>query len=197
MIGPAFPQVLDAARAGAPWAFEVLYRELVGPVTGYLRLHGAAEPDDLASEVFIGVLTGVGGFTGDEAGFRAWVFTIAHRRLADSWRRASRRPSLADADVHDDPATTALPGGDAEDEALASLGTSRVHDLCARLPRDQRAVVLLRVLGDLSVDEVARVLGKTPASVKALQRRGLLTLSAQCRDDRATPGGSPAMTETR
>ncbi|WP_180357731.1 RNA polymerase sigma factor [Streptomyces sp. NP160] len=197
MIGPAFPQVLDAARTGAPWALETLYRELAGPVTGYLRLHGAAEPDDLASEVFVGVLTGIGRFAGDEAGFRAWVFTIAHRRLADSWRRASRRPALADVDVHDDTTTAGLPGGDAEEEALASLGTSRVHDLCAQLPRDQRAVVLLRVLGDLSVDEVSRVLGKTPASVKALQRRGLLTLSAQCRDDRATPRTSPAMTETR
>ncbi|MBC3762573.1 RNA polymerase sigma factor [Quadrisphaera oryzae] len=197
MIGPAFPQVLEAARTGAPWALEALYRELAGPVTGYLRLHGAAEPDDLASEVFVGVLTGVGGFVGDEAGFRAWVFTIAHRRLADSWRRASRRPALADVDVHDHAATAALTGGDAEEEALASLGTSRVHDLCARLPREQRAVVLLRVLGDLSVAEVARVLGKTPASVKALQHRGLLTLSAQCGDDRATPRASAAMTETR
>jgi RNA polymerase sigma factor (sigma-70 family) len=197
VIGPAFPQVLDAARAGAPWALETLYRELAGPVTGYLRLHGAAEPDDLASEVFVGVLTGVGGFTGDEAGFRAWVFTIAHRRLADSWRRASRRPALADVDVLDHAATADLAGGDAEEEALASLGTSRVHDLCAQLPRDQRAVVLLRVLGDLSVDEVARVLGRTSASVKALQRRGLLTLSAQCREDRATPRDPAAMTETR
>lgn len=197
VIGPAFPQVLDAARTGAPWAFETLYRELAGPVTGYLRLHGASEPDDLASEVFVGVLTGIGGFTGDEAGFRAWVFTIAHRRLADSWRRASRRPALADVDVLDHTSTADLAGGDAEEEAIASLGTSRVHDLCAQLPRDQRAVVLLRVLADLSVDEVARVLGRTPASVKALQRRGLLTLSAQCRDDRATPRGSAAMTETR
>lgn len=197
MIGSAFAQVLDAARAGAPWALEALYRELAGPVTGYLRLHGATEPDDLASEVFVGVLTGVSGFTGDEAGFRSWVFTIAHRRLADSWRRSSRRPAVADLDVYEHPFTAALSGGDAEEEAIAALGTSRVHELCASLPRDQRAVVLLRVLGDLSVAEVAGVLGRSEASVKALQRRGLLTLSAQYAPRRATSQCPAAMTEAR
>jgi hypothetical protein len=48
-MGPAFDDVLAAAQAGAGWAFEVLYRDLAPAVTGYLRLHGAAEPDDLAS----------------------------------------------------------------------------------------------------------------------------------------------------
>jgi len=90
--GLPFDDVLVAAQAGAAWAFEVLYRDLAPSVTGYLRLHGAAEPDDLASETFIGVFTGLGGFSGDEAALRGWVFTIAHRRLVDDWRRRSRRP---------------------------------------------------------------------------------------------------------
>ena len=87
---------LTAAQAGAAWAFEVLYRDLAPVVTAYLRLHGALEPDDLASETFIGVFTGLAGFSGDEDALRAWVFTIAHRRLVDDWRRRSRRPQPAD-----------------------------------------------------------------------------------------------------
>ena len=47
-----------------------LYRDLAPAVTGYLRLHGAVEPDDLASETFIGVFTGLTGFSGDEAALR-------------------------------------------------------------------------------------------------------------------------------
>src|SRR5918911_2501721 len=94
--GLAFDDVLMAAQAGAGWAFEAIYRDLAPAVTGYLRLHGAAEPDDLASETFVGVFTGLAGFQGDEAGLRAWVFTIAHRRLMDDWRKRSRRPQLAD-----------------------------------------------------------------------------------------------------
>ena len=170
--GPAFDDVLVAAQAGAAWAFEVLYRELSPAVTGYLRLHGAAEPDDLASETFLGVLTGLAGFRGDEDALRAWVFTIAHRRLVDDWRRRGRRPQV----TGDDELLVEFRGGDAEDDALVRIGATDVHRLCATLPTDQRTVLLLRILGDLTVEQVASVLGRSGASVKALQRRGLRSL---------------------
>jgi RNA polymerase sigma factor (sigma-70 family) len=170
--GLPFDDVLAAAQAGAAWAFEVLYRDLAPAVTGYLRLHGADEPDDLASETFIGVLTGLAGFRGDEDALRAWVFTIAHRRLVDHWRRRGRRPQASD----DDALLDELGGGDAEDDAMTRIGATDVHRLCGTLPADQRAVLLLRVLGDLTVDQVAEVLGRSAGSVKALQRRGLRTL---------------------
>jgi RNA polymerase sigma factor (sigma-70 family) len=170
--GLAFDDVLSAAQAGAAWAFEVLYRDLAPSVTGYLRLHGAAEPDDLASETFIGVFTGLAGFSGDENGLRAWVFTIAHRRLLDDWRRRSRRPQLAD-----EPGDlTAHVGGDVEDDVLERIGADTVQELCGTLPEDQRAVLLLRILADLTIEQVAQVMDRSVASVKALQRRGLRTL---------------------
>ena len=170
--GLAFDQVLAAAQAGAPWAFEQLYRDLAPSVTAYLRLHGAAEPDDLASETFIGVFTGLAGFSGDEDGLRGWVFTIAHRRLLDDWRRRSRRPQLAD-----EPGDlTATVGGNVEDDVLLRVGAADVERLCGTLPADQRSVLLLRILADLTVEQVAQVMDRSVASVKALQRRGLRAL---------------------
>jgi RNA polymerase sigma-70 factor (ECF subfamily) len=170
--GLPFDDVLTAAQAGAAWAFEVLYRDLAPSVTGYLRLHRAVEPDDLASETFIGVFTGLNGFTGDEAALRAWVFTIAHRRLVDDWRRRSRRPQ-----VSDDPGDlTELSGGNVEDDALVGFGTATVQELCAELPDDQRSVLLMRILADLTVEQVAQAMGRSVGAVKALQRRGLRTL---------------------
>ena len=88
-------------------------------------------------------------------------------------------------------------GGDVEQEALAAMGTQRVHELCAALPPDQRTVVLLRILGDLTVEEVARVVGRSPAAVKALQRRGLLALSGDPRVRRAPLQPPSAMTGAR
>jgi RNA polymerase sigma factor (sigma-70 family) len=170
--GLPFDDVLTAAQTGAAWAFEVLYRDLAPSVTGYLRLHGAVEPDDLASETFIGVFTGLNGFSGDEAALRGWVFTIAHRRLVDDWRRRSRRPQVAD-----DPGDlTELYGGDVEDDALTGLGTDTVHRLCAELPDDQRAVLLMRILADLTIEQVAQAMDRSVGATKALQRRGLRTL---------------------
>jgi RNA polymerase sigma-70 factor (ECF subfamily) len=193
-ISGVFEDVLAAARAGAPWAFEVLYRDLAPAVTAYLRLHGAAEPDDLASETFIGVLTGLSGFSGDEGALRAWVFTIAHRRLVDDWRRRSRRPQLAD-DPGD--ALESRVGGDVETDALASLGTEMVLERCNALPADQRTVLLLRILGDLTVEQVAGVMGRTVPSVKALQRRGLTTLRGEDGTKRGPLRAVPAMTWVR
>jgi RNA polymerase sigma factor (sigma-70 family) len=198
--GLPFDDVLTAAQAGAGWAFEVLYRDLSPVVTGYLRLHGAVEPDDLASETFIGVFTGLAGFQGDEDALRSWVFTIAHRRLIDDWRKRSRRPQVTD----DDGDLTALPGGDAEDDALTRIGTEDVHRMCAGLSDDQRSVLLLRVLADLTVEQVAGVMGRSVGSVKALQRRGLRTLRDQLEKPiektsgvRVPLGVRPAMTGVR
>ena len=100
------------------------------------------------------------------------MFTIAHRRLVDDWRRRSRRPQLTD-DPDEGPEPV---GGDVEDDVLGRLGGETVERLCGRLPPDQRAVLLLRILADLTVEQVAAVLGRSVGSVKALQRRGLRAL---------------------
>lgn len=167
----AFPQILAAAQANAPWAFQRLFEALSGAVAGYLRLQGAREPDDLVNEVFLGVFSGISTFDGSEEQFRSWVFTIAHRRLTDERRRFGRRPPLAD---HDSPAEAA--GGNAEDDALRRMGTEGVRELLDGLAPDQRDVLLLRILADLTVEEVARTLGKSAGAVKALQRRGIAAI---------------------
>lgn len=166
-----FDAVLGAARAGADWAWARLYASLAPTVAGYLRAQGAAEPDDLTGEVFLQVVAGLERFAGDEAQFRAWVFTIAHRRLVDERRRRARRPVRAL--PPDEVERAAGAGGDVHDDALATLDREAVRAAIDGLPGDQRTVLLLRILGDLTVDDVARLLGKRTGAVKALQRRAL------------------------
>ncbi|NEE02183.1 RNA polymerase sigma factor [Phytoactinopolyspora halotolerans] len=168
-IGEGFEGVLDAARARAPWAFERLYNEFAPSVAGFLRLQGAGEPEDMVSDVFMTVFGKLPSFSGSEAQFRSYVFTVARRRLIDERRRAARRPVTPT----DEPLVLDGPGGDVEHDALTALGERRVFELCAELSDDQREVVLLRVLADLTVDQVSVVIGKSTGAVKALQRRGL------------------------
>ena len=167
MVVHAFDSVLSAARAGADWAWERIYGDLAGSVIGYLRVHGAAEPEDLAGEVFLQVVRDLHRFRGDERDFRAWVFTIVHRRLLDERRRRGRRPTVPM------PEDTEIVGGDVAEDALSRVDRGHVLELLAGLPPDQRSVLLLRILGDMTVEEVARAVGKRPGAVKALQRRGL------------------------
>jgi RNA polymerase sigma-70 factor (ECF subfamily) len=168
-VGGQFDAVLEAVRSGEAWAFERIFGSLAPVVAAYLAAQGSAEPDDLTSEVFLGVARNIHHFRGDEAGFRSWVFTIAQRRLTDERRRIGRRPTFEPLSA----AADTLSPHDVEDAVARSLGTDRVRALCESLRRDQRNVVLLRLVAQLSVDEVATVLGKSPGAVKALQRRGL------------------------
>jgi RNA polymerase sigma-70 factor (ECF subfamily) len=170
----AFDCVLAAARAGAEWALTILYRELHPRVLRYLSARERVEAEDVASEVWLDVASGLHRFEGDEAGFRAWVFTIARRRLLDLRRRAAVRKTA--------PTPHEMLGGDrgignVEEEALAALGTDEALTWIADLSPDQADVVLLRVLGDLSVGEVAAIVHKRPGAVRALQHRALRKLA--------------------
>lgn len=173
-LGPDFDRVLAAAKSGAEWAWAAIYRDLAGPVTGYLAARGAAEPEDVASEAFLQVARDVASFEGDEAGFRSWLFVIAHRRLVDSWRAAGRRPHpVALADFQSEPE-----GGNTEDEAVDRLATAELLSEFERLTDDQRAVIALRIIGNLTLAETAKVLGRRIGAIKALQRRAILALQA-------------------
>lgn len=171
-----FGETLSAARGGADWAWTAIYARFAPRALGYLRARGAPDPDDLLGEVFLQVVRDLKGFRGDERDFRAWLFTIAHHRLLDDRRRRARRPT--DPAPHD-AIVAAGPVGDSEEEALERLELERVRGIIGRLAPDQQNVLLLRVLGDMTVEEVARALGKRAGAVKALQRRGLAAIKKE------------------
>ncbi len=171
-----FSAVLEAARAGGEWAWSRLYGELAGPVLGYLRARGATEPEDLLGEVFLQVARNLSSFSGDVAGFRSWVFTIAHRRLIDERRARSRRPLELVADPESGPS------GDPAVIVVDRLSEERIAAMLGCLVPDQRDVLLLRIIGGITVEDVAAILGKTIGAVKALQRRALQTIKRNLRE---------------
>ncbi|MCU0270891.1 MAG: RNA polymerase sigma factor [Acidimicrobiales bacterium] len=172
-IGDDFPAVLAAAQAGDRRSIERIYRDVAPLVTGYVRANGARDPDDVASEVFISMVTALGQFSGEERQFRSWLLTIAHRRLVDSMRRQGRR---REDPVPDEQLGRAAALGDGEAEALARLRSRGIVDAMADLTDDQRAVLTLRVLADLPVKEVAAILGRPESAVKALLRRAVAAM---------------------
>lgn len=169
MIGDEFPETLSAARAGSDNAWTEIYRDLAPSVLGYLRGRGESDAEDLTGEVFLQVVRDLSAFEGGERDFRAWVFVIAHHRLLDVRRRRIRRP----VELMPDPPADVAGAADAQEEAFQRIASAQVRGVLMRLPAEQAAVLLLRVLGQFTVDEVAGIVGKSPGAVKALQRRGL------------------------
>lgn len=165
--------VLAAASTGAAWAFDALYRAFVPSVVGYLRAQGAWDPEDLSSEVFLAVFNGLPGFRGGDTEFRSWLFCIAHRRVIDDRRQRSRRVVNAPQDHR---SAGPVSDCDVETQTINVLEAERVARLCEQLSTDQRDVILLRLVADLTLEETAHTLGKTTGAVKALQHRGLQAL---------------------
>jgi RNA polymerase sigma factor (sigma-70 family) len=173
MIGERFSSVLGAARTGAEWAWTDLYRNFAPAVLGYLRAQRVPEPEDLTAEVFFQVVRSLGRFEGNESDFRSWLFVIAHRKIIDDSRARKRRPSEpAPHEVIEARSSS----GNVENEALDRLSEEYYRILMAELTADQRDVMLLRILGGLSVPEVAAAIGKRPGAVEALQRRAIARL---------------------
>jgi RNA polymerase sigma factor (sigma-70 family) len=165
---------LDQARAGDSRGFDTLFRAYGGSVAGYLRARQVHDPDDLANEVFLRAFRSIHTVRGNSDRFRSWLFGIAHNAAVDDARRRRRRVRETTLDGSHNVA-----GGDVEAEAAAELERVRVQAMLDDLAPDQRDVLLLRVVGDLTVADTAAVLGKSYEAVKALQRRGLAALRRQ------------------
>ncbi len=178
-----FADVLAAARRRDEAAWVRLYDDLAPRLVGYLVAQRAPSPEDVAGDVLLQVVRDLDSFAGTEDKFRSWVFTIAHHRLIDARRRDARRP--ADPTEHE-----VLDRGrsrvEVEHQVLEQVTTEELTTLFEVVTADQRAVLLLRIVGGLSLPEIANVLDKQHESVRALQRRGLHRLRA-CLADPAYP----------
>lgn len=182
--------MLGAAQVGAAWASTAIWVQYAPAVAAFLRARGSNEPEDLTSEVFLAVFERLPGFVGGEPEFRSFVFSIAYRRLVDELRRRSRRGEHTEWSAESDPRRSAS----AEDQALEAMGDASVLALLDGLSEDQRSVMVLRVIADLTVEQIAVVLGKRPGAVKALQRRALDALRKKVSTDR-TPADAAGDSE--
>jgi RNA polymerase sigma-70 factor (ECF subfamily) len=181
---------VEAARRDSR-RFETLYRRYVAQVYSFAlyetRDHHAAE--DLTEQVFLSALAALPRFDergdGDASTFRVWLFRIARNALANQ-RRGLRRHPVAPIELAagvaatDDPAAAAVQRDELE----------RAWTAIAALPEDRRRALLLRFVEEMSVGEIAQVMGRTDGAVRVLIHRALRSVSAAL-----TP--SPAGTAAR
>lgn len=173
-----FGPIIALARTGDPDAWGQIYRRFSGPVYGFF-LHQVRDQqvaEDLTAGVFVEAIQAAARFSGSLAALRSWLFRIARNDLIDYWRHARRVQSEAIEDVDDADLARAIPVDDPADTAISSVDRSQLLASVRRLSPEQRQVVLLRLSGDLTSSEIARVMGKSEGAIKALQYRALAVL---------------------
>ncbi|MBD7995036.1 RNA polymerase sigma factor [Arthrobacter sp. Sa2CUA1] len=179
MADPLTEQMVSEARANNPAALRSVYEALAPAVLGYLRSKGCDDPEALAQEVFLTVFAKLAAVRGGAAGLRTFTFSVAHARMVDDLRRRERRPVTVPYDRLADTRYT----NSAETAVLES--TLAAELLLEGLTAQQREVLLLRVVADLSLEDSAAVMGKTANSVKQLQRRALIALKERIAEKEA------------
>ena len=173
MIGGAFGVTLAHARTGDEQAFACIFRDVQPSLLRYLRVI-ATDPEDVAGETWVQVVSGLRRFRGGEQDFRAWLFTIARHRAADAGRSRARRPAVP-LDMTEAAQQVTTP--DAADQALETVSTQATMALIKSLPPDQAEIIILRVVAGLDTGDVAKIVGKTPGAVRVAAHRGLRRLA--------------------
>lgn len=167
---PAFSRALDAARSNTRAGHEWLWNRFSRQVNAFATAQGSEDPEGITNEVFLATFRNLAQFQGDEDGFVSLLFSIARNKLVDEHRRRGRRPLTAPLESTTDPS-----GGDTEEDAMRGLGDTTIA-LLAHLTDDQREVLVLRLVADLSLEQTAAITGRSVNATKALQHRAVNAL---------------------
>ncbi|MGC5334866.1 sigma-70 family RNA polymerase sigma factor [Micromonospora sp. DT62] len=163
------------AQAGDVEAFGLVYDRYVDQVfrSIYRRVSDRQVAEDLTSETFLRALRNLASFRRPGGDFGAWVATIA-RNLVTNYQSSHQRRERPVAELRDAAPVEQAPTPEAA--AMASLTRDAVMAGIEQLNPDQRRCITLRYLREMSIEETAQVLGKTPAAVKSMQHKALRAL---------------------
>jgi RNA polymerase sigma-70 factor, ECF subfamily len=169
----------ELAVHGQPAAIDTLLRQIRPMVVRYCRArlsrisgHYQAA-DDVAQEVCIAVLSALPRYQDMGRPFASFVFGIAAHKVADAMRSAARL-AIPTEDLPDGPDERPGP----EETVVAYLEAERARALLAKLPANQRELLVLRVLSGFTAEETGRALGMSPGAVRVAQHRALARLRA-------------------
>ncbi|MCZ6597019.1 MAG: sigma-70 family RNA polymerase sigma factor [Planctomycetota bacterium] len=188
---PTAEELAAAAQAGSKDGFTRLVERFEGPLYNFvlLRIGDAGEAEELVQETFLRAWSRIGSYR-PRWRFATWLFTIA-RRLAASHHRVRRPRPTSGAAL--DALTTG--GGDPSSALDDREERSRVWDLAKRvLTEDQRSALWLRYAEDLSVQEIAEVLGRRTSTVRVLMFRARARLAEHLEPERVAGSSAPAAT---
>jgi RNA polymerase sigma-70 factor (ECF subfamily) len=175
-IGDADLAAVRAAQADGA-AFATLYRRYVDRVYGYAfyQLGDHHDAEDATERIFLAAFRALPDFNDQGSSFRAWLFRIAHNTIANAHRSRARKRTERLPDDFERAAPDADPAGQV---ALADE-LREIRRVVAQMPDDRRQVILLRFVDDLSTNEIAQVLDRSPGAVRVLLHRSLRELAAR------------------
>ena len=174
---------LTEAITGDEDAFTKIWQHLNSRLSKYVatQCYGSnLDSEGILSETWISVAKDISKFKGDFIQFKGWIYKIARNRIVDAVRKESRQVKSG-GDITEYEFEDSKSKADSNIEADESV--KKIIAQIKELPKAQAEVIMLRIVGDLEVNEVARILDKSENTIRVLSHRGLETLRSQLRRD--------------
>jgi len=175
--------LVEAVRAGDDSAFEEIFerhrRRIARMVGRFFNRPDKAE--EILQDVFTKVYFGLGAYSSDRgSSFAAWISRVAINSCYDELRRMRRRPESSISDITSDEIlwlnTQLKPQSANRDAESTAISRDLANKLLARLGVDDRLVLTLLEGEELSVAEIAVVMGWKVSKVKVRAHRARQSL---------------------
>ncbi len=168
------PKLVRQAKTGDSEAFGVLYDAYMERIYRfiYFRVEDQQTAEDISSQVFLKAWENLGRFQIGGTPFLAWLYTIAHNAVIDHYRTRKVTASLEDVRLSYPGHAESVENGIDSAVEMKSIKTALLT-----LTDDQRQVLLLKFIDEMSNEEIAQHLGKREGAIRALQMRGLKALA--------------------
>lgn len=165
---------VQRAQSGDSSAIEVIYERYADVIYRYVyyRVSSQRDAEDLTAEVFVKMVEGLPRYRFTGVPFEVWLYRIAGARVIDFRRRQRRRPEST---LSDDLADTST---HPEDHIEQAQEIQTLRQALSQLTDDEQTLLILRFVEHKSHQEVADILHKTSAAVKAMQHRALIRLAS-------------------
>lgn len=153
-------------------AFAELYERYFDKIYRYvsIKIGDKVEAEDMTQQVFLKAVQSISSYKWQGVPFSAWLYRIAHNQVVDYFRKKSKQATVpldeSLATASDDPVSA----------TERSLDVEELLSATKRLTEAQREVISLRFSSELSIIQVARIMGKSQGAVKALQHSAIVAL---------------------
>ena len=145
--------------------WDAIYADQLPRIYNYFRfrLGPGADIEDLTARTFEKAWRGRASYQRDRAGFSTWLFSIAHQKCQQHWRKPRRDEPLPDDAGDEFIAAEELP----DDLLVRAEQEEELMALLNQLTEAHRSVLLLHFLEEFSLEEIATVTGVGIGTVKS------------------------------
>ena len=173
-------QLMLAYQAGDAAAFEQLYRRHRGALYRFVlrSIRERAVAEELYQEIWMRVIEARRRYQ-PQAKFTAWLYTVAHNRLVDHWRKKGLQVVALDSEEE----FSASPGYEPHKVLEAKQSLARFARALEALPPAQREAFLLHEEAGMDVAEIASATGANQEAAKSRLRYALSKLKEAVGDD--------------